>query len=114
MDYLPANSMDRYTGRAAKLSAGIETWEVHNAMVQQGDTVVVTSGDTTLAMAGGWSAGGGHSILSSLYGMGSDQILSLNLVTADGRFRTADATHNEDLFFALRGGGGGKSVELRR
>ncbi len=44
-----------------------------------------------------------------LYGLGSDQLLSFNLVTADGRFITADPTQNQELFFALRGGGGGMS-----
>ena len=38
--------------------------------------------------------------------MGADQVLALEVVTADGRFRTATATENEELFWAIRGGGG--------
>jgi len=38
--------------------------------------------------------------------MGADQVLSINLVTADGRFITADAKKNRDIFWAVRGGGG--------
>lgn len=55
---------------------------------------------------GGYVLGGGHSPLSSLYGMAADQVLSMEVVTADGRFVTASATSNPNLFWALRGGGG--------
>jgi FAD/FMN-containing dehydrogenase len=50
--------------------------------------------------------GGGHSPLSTLHGMAADQLLNLEVVTADGRFVTANAKENADLFWALRGGGG--------
>jgi FAD/FMN-containing dehydrogenase len=50
--------------------------------------------------------GGGHGFLTSKVGLGADQVLSLELVTADGRFVTADPNTNTDLFWALRGGGG--------
>ena len=52
--------------------------------------------------------GGGHSPLSSLYGMAADQVLSMELVTPTGRFVTASRDHNSDLFWGLCGGGGGK------
>lgn len=55
---------------------------------------------------GGYIQGGGHSPLSSIHGMAADQILSMNVVTADGHFVTADLTQNTELFWALRGGGG--------
>jgi FAD/FMN-containing dehydrogenase len=55
---------------------------------------------------GGYIQGGGHSPLSGLYGMAADQILSLEVVTADGRFVTASESSNPDLFWAIRGGGG--------
>lgn len=43
----------------------------------------------------------------SLYGMAADQLLALEVVTADGRFVTATPDNNGDLFWALAGGGGG-------
>jgi hypothetical protein len=44
--------------------------------------------------------------LSSKFGLGVDQVLSMQVVTADGRYVTVDAQTNRDLFFAMRGGGG--------
>jgi hypothetical protein len=81
-------------------------------MAEAGNITVVTSLDPTVGNGGGWVLGGGHGPLTSLRGLGADQVLSLNVVTADGRFITADLNQNQDLFFALRGGGGGESVSL--
>jgi len=61
----------------------------------------------TVGVSGGYLAGGGHSPLSSLYGMAADQVLAIEIVTPDGRFVTASEESNNDLFWALRGGGGG-------
>lgn len=55
---------------------------------------------------GGYVLGGGHSPLSSIYGMAADQVLSMEVILASGRFVTASATVNSDLFWALCGGGG--------
>lgn len=60
-----------------------------------------------MGVFGGYIQGGGHSPLSSLYGMAADHVLSFELVTPFGEFVTADSTTNTDLFWALRGGGGG-------
>jgi hypothetical protein len=57
-------------------------------------------------LIGGYIQGGGHSPLTSIYGMAADHVLSVNLVTADGKLLTADASQNTDLFWAVRGGGG--------
>lgn len=43
--------------------------------------------------------------MTSVYGLGADQIISARIVTADGKFVTASSTENPDLFWALRGGG---------
>lgn len=55
---------------------------------------------------GGYIQGGGHSPMSSIYGMAADHVLSIDIVTANGEFVTADARQNPDMFWALRGGGG--------
>lgn len=59
----------------------------------------------TVGVTGGYTPGGGHSPVTPVHGLGSDQVLSVDIVTPDGRFVTADETQNQDLFWAVRGGG---------
>ena len=54
---------------------------------------------------GGLTLGGGQSWLASKHGLAIDNLLSVDIVTADGRLRTASATEHEDLFWGIRGGG---------
>jgi hypothetical protein len=94
-----------YTGPALEIGAGVQVGELYAVANKYGVTAV--GGECKgVGVAGGYSAGGGHSPLSSKYGLGSDQILSLDVVLPNGRFVTASETKNTDLFWALRGGGG--------
>ncbi|KAI0846380.1 FAD-binding domain-containing protein [Daldinia vernicosa] len=104
-EFLPYYRIGAYEGRAARVGAGIESWEMFAYMSRYNMTALVAGGYTVGAY-GGWMAGGGHSALTSKYGLGADQALSIQVVTADGRFVTADPHQNTDLFYALRGGGG--------
>jgi FAD binding domain len=61
----------------------------------------------SVSVAGGWGQLGGHSPLSNQYGLGVDQFLEFKVVTSDGQYRVANKVSNPDLFWALRGGGGG-------
>jgi len=58
----------------------------------------------------GYALGGGIGWLSRLHGFASSHIKSLEVVTADGQSRYVDADNEPDLFWALRGGGGGPVV----
>ena len=94
-----------YVGPAIKVGAGIQVHEAYEFAKAKGVTVV--GGEAvTVGMAGGYTAGGGHSPLSSFYGLGADQVLAMQVVLADGSFITATSKQNADVFWMLRGGGG--------
>ncbi|PWY96757.1 FAD-binding domain-containing protein [Aspergillus sclerotioniger CBS 115572] len=94
-----------YSGPAMKLGTGIQAWEAYEFAKVSNVTVIGGEG-ATVGVAGGYTFGGGHSPLSSMYGMAADQVLAMEVVLADGRFVTATSKQNSDIFWMLRGGGG--------
>jgi FAD/FMN-containing dehydrogenase len=58
----------------------------------------------------GYVLGGGFGALTRYAGLGADQVISMNAVDSSGRMLVVNATTNSDLFWALRGGGGGNLV----
>lgn len=58
----------------------------------------------------GLTLGGGFGWVRAKHGLSIDNLLSVDIVTADGQFRRASETENEDLFWAIRGGGGNFGV----
>lgn len=99
-------SDEYYTGTAMKVGAGVQGWEAVEAASAAG--LVVLSGECpTVGLAGGYTQGGGHSALSTEFGLGADQTLEFEVVTANGTVVTASRTQNTDLYWALSGGGGG-------
>ncbi|KUJ07710.1 FAD binding domain-containing protein [Mollisia scopiformis] len=95
-----------YTGKAMKMGAGVQVMEALTAAHNQG--LVVAGGQCqSLAVAGGYTQGGGHSFMASLIGLSADQVLEWEAVTATGEYLVATPSDNEDLYWALSGGGGG-------
>lgn len=100
----PANE----TYNAITLGAGVQWHEAYDAANEHGALLVgglVPGG--SVGAAGGWLMGGGHSALSPSYGLGVDNVLQFSVVTSTGEFLTVSSYSHPDLFWALRGGGGG-------
>ncbi|MBZ0293398.1 MAG: FAD-binding oxidoreductase [Anaerolineae bacterium] len=68
--------------------------------------LAVPNGHISTTGVAGLTLGGGYGHLRSKYGLTVDNLLSVDIVTADGRLLTASEQENSDLFWAVRGGGG--------
>ncbi|KAI1075950.1 hypothetical protein F5B20DRAFT_343420 [Whalleya microplaca] len=94
-----------YKGKALKIGAGVQGFEALTAAHEAG--LVVVSGECpSVGLAGSYTQGGGHSALSSNFGLAADNTLSFEVITPTGQFLVASATQEQDLYWALSGGGG--------
>ena len=86
--------------------AGYTTKEL-NDFLASANLFTLGAAHASVSVAGGWGQTAGHAPLSAHYGLGVDQVVEYKVVTADGALKVANAVSNPDLFWALRGGGGG-------
>ncbi|MCX5398021.1 FAD-binding oxidoreductase [Streptomyces sp. NBC_00102] len=91
--------------RDGTIGAGARLGDIYRSLGSHGLTI--PGGSCATVGISGLTLGGGHGVASRAYGLTCDNLTSATLVTADGQTLTADATRNQDLFWALRGGGNG-------
>jgi FAD/FMN-containing dehydrogenase len=95
-------------GRSARAQGGV-TWSELNRETQL-HSLAVTGGTISTTGIAGLTLGGGLGWLMGKYGLAADNLISAEIVTADGRVLTASEAENTDLLWALRGGGGNFGV----
>jgi FAD/FMN-containing dehydrogenase len=94
--------------RTVRADAGV-TWETFDHETQAFG-LATTGGVVGSTGIAGLTLGGGHGFLMRRYGLACDNLLGMNIVTADGRWLRASATEQPELFWGLRGGGGNFGV----
>jgi hypothetical protein len=87
----------------ATVSGGVTVADL-NAAAGQHALAAVIGNDGAISMAG-LILGGGYGPLMTRFGLALDSLISAELVLADGSIDSCDATHNRDLFWAIKGGG---------
>lgn len=92
---------------AVSIQAGARWLEVYQLITSKHGRYVQGGGCTSVGAAGGFLQGGGFGSFSKKYGIAAANLLEAEIVTADGKILIANEYQNEDLFWALKGGGGG-------
>ncbi|GAA3060103.1 FAD-binding oxidoreductase [Pseudonocardia yunnanensis] len=104
VDVGPMSSVG-YSDDVVTVGAGAKLYDVHAQLDKDGRSL--PTGTCPTVGVAGLALGGGMGVHTRTYGLTSDRILSMEVVTADGVVRTAGPTQDADLYWALRGGGGG-------
>ncbi len=94
--------------RTARIKAGAVWGDVVNAVAPHG--LAVMHGSSPSVGVIGYLLGGGLSFYGRRHGLAVNHVRAFEVVTPDGLHRHVDAEHNRELFYALRGGGGGYAI----
>ena len=97
---------------AVSIEAGAIWGHVYPDVMVRAGRYVQGGGCMTVGVAG-FLSGGGFGSLSKQFGIGAASLIEAEIVTADGEIRLANGCTNSDLFWALKGGGGGFGVITR-
>jgi hypothetical protein len=100
--------VDNYKGKgnAVVMGAGTYATDAYDFANRNGKSITLGAVGT-VGVAGGFAMGGGHGPLGPKRGLAVDNILEFEVTTADGRTRRVNSGSDADLFWAMRGGGGG-------
>ncbi|MEP6697860.1 MAG: FAD-binding oxidoreductase [Pseudonocardiales bacterium] len=93
------------SGDSAVIGPGAQLVDVYDVLAGHGRAI--SAGSCATVGLAGLTLGGGIGVLSRAWGLTCDSLVAAEVVTADGVLRRCDATHQPDLFWACRGGGGG-------
>ena len=105
LDVTPMNTIQVNSDGTATIGAGARLVDVYDQLTAKG--VSIPSGTCPTVGISGITLGGGIGFMDRKYGLTCDSLVSAKVVTADGRLLDCSATQQPDLFWALRGGGGG-------
>jgi hypothetical protein len=94
--------------RVARVESGAMWMDVTPAAAELG--LAALAGSAPDVGVAGYTLGGGISWLARSHGLAANSVLAIEVVTADGVLRRVDGTHEPELFWALRGGGGSFGV----
>jgi FAD/FMN-containing dehydrogenase len=86
--------------------AGLSLGEIYTALAST--QLAIAGGSCPTVGITGHLMGGGYGMIARAKGLACDNLISLQIVTADGKLLTASETENPDLFWACRGGGNGQ------
>ena len=90
--------------KTARVAGGSLLGDLDHESMAHG--LVTTAGSVSHTGVGGLTLGGGFGRLARRYGMSIDNVLEMDVVTPDGKFRRVGPDSDPDLYWALRGGGG--------
>ncbi|KAK6595023.1 hypothetical protein H4I95_10381 [Botrytis cinerea] len=91
--------------KAVTIGAGVQDGELFDTLLAQ-KAFAVGGANVDVGVVG-WATGGGHGVMTGAHGQGADNIIEASLVTPAGEILTANEKQNTDIFWAIRGGGGG-------
>lgn len=104
IDVTPMNTIN-IAEEIVTIGAGARLVDVYDQLTKQGLSIPL--GSCLSVGISGLTLGGGIGIVDRAYGLTCDTLLAVEIITANGNKLTCNDSENEDLFWALRGGGGG-------
>ncbi len=105
VDLAKLSAVDVRSDGTAEIGAGTKLINVYAGLAKAGRAI--PAGSCPTVGVAGLTLGGGIGVLARKFGLTCDRLVSARVVSADGRLLTASADSEPDLFWALRGGGGG-------